>query len=271
MDRRQNAGRSGWRPLPGQTRDQMEHTYTERARLEHRIGRPLPANDSASIANLNDVPEALVAETRMLGHRTLASDLIFYYTTFDCWPYVRSFVKDVVFGTESPKYWRRGGVLVPATSLCDQLCLSRSALLEPIGGHAGVRIVPRLAAWAAGDSSVGAPARPRPEADYRSISPPGALDFTEPDLEPMPDVAVGVRRWIAGRLACCLKGGAPTSIEELFVISPYQLPPTDRWSQDAGIAVAALLREFREIAPEPGAIPGFRAPDEWYRDSWRTL
>jgi len=103
--------------------------------------------------------------------------------------------------------------------------------------------------------------------DYRSARPPGTADLNDPDLEPMPDLTVGVRRWIAGRLACCLKGGAPTSIEELFVISPYVLPPTDRWSQDAGIAVAALLREFREIAPEPGSIPGFRAPDEGYRDS----
>jgi hypothetical protein len=35
----------------------MGITYAKRARLEHRIGRPLPADDSASIANLNDVPE----------------------------------------------------------------------------------------------------------------------------------------------------------------------------------------------------------------------
>jgi hypothetical protein len=62
------------------------------------------------------VPEALVAEARMLGHRTLAHDLLYYYTTFDCWPYVRSFVQYVVFGTESPQLWRRGGVLVPAAS-----------------------------------------------------------------------------------------------------------------------------------------------------------
>jgi hypothetical protein len=238
-------------------------TGSDRARLEYRIGRSLSPDDVGSIGNLNEVPEALVAEARKLGHRSRAYDLLYYYTTFDCWPYVSGFIQDVVFGTKSPRLWRRGGVLVPATSLCDQLCQSRSALLAPIGGHAEVRIVPRPF----GDSSVGAPARPRPEADYRSTSPPGASDFANPVLEPMPDLAVGVRRWIAGRLAWCLKGGAPTSIEELFAISPYELPPTDRWSQDAGIAVAALLREFREIVPEPGAIPGFRAPDEWYRDS----
>ena len=32
------------------------------------------------------------------------------------------------------------------------------------------------------------------------------------------------------------------------------------------IAVAALLREFRDLPPEGGTIPGFRAPDDWFRD-----
>ena len=204
------------------------------AKLEHRIGRPLSPDDLGSIANLNEVPEALVAEARKLGHRSRAYDPLHYYTTFDCWPYVRSFVQDVVVGIKSPQRWRRGGVLVPDTSLRDQLCLSRSALLAPIGGHAEVRIVPRPF----GDNSVGAPARPWPEADYRSTSPPGASHFSNPAIEPMPDLAVGVRRWIAGRLAWCLKGGAPTSIEGLFAISPCELPSTDRWSQDARVAVA---------------------------------
>jgi hypothetical protein len=240
---------------------------SEWARLERRIGRSLPSADRASIANLNDIPETLVAEARKLGHRSAAHDLLSYYTTLDNLRYLRGFVQDVVFGTDSPKRWRRGGVLVADTSLWDQLCLSRPALLAPIGGHADVRIAPRLSAWEAGSSWVGAPGRPWPEADYRSSSPPGAADLTNPQLEPMPDLAVGVRRWIAGRLARCLNGGMPKSIEQLLAISPYRLPPTDQWSEDAGIAVAALLREFQDFAPGHSAIPGFRAPDDWFREA----
>jgi hypothetical protein len=234
------------------------------AELERRIGRSLSPADQASIGNLNEMPEALVAEARKLGRPSAAYDLLAYYTTFDCHDYLRGFVKDVVFGADCPKRWRRGGVLVPDPSLQDQLCLSRSALLAPIGGHADVRIVPHLPAWEAGVSCVGAPAHPWPEADYRSTSPPGASNHGDPDLEPMPNPAVGIRRWIAGRLARCLKGGAPKSIEELFAISPCKLPPMDQWSQDAGIAVAVLLREFRDYGSELGAIPGFRPPDRWF-------
>jgi hypothetical protein len=174
---------------------------SERARLEQRIGRPLSLADLGSISNLNDVPSALVAEARMLGHRSLAHDLLAYYSTLDGLPYLRAFVKDVVFGKVSAQCWRRGDAIVPAPSLRDQLCLSRSEQLAPIGGHADMRVVPNLPAWEAGVSWVGAPARPRPEADYRTTAPPDAVDLAAPELEPMPDLAVGVRRWIGGRLA----------------------------------------------------------------------
>jgi hypothetical protein len=41
----------------------------------------------------------------------------------------------------------------------------------------------------------------------------------------------------------------------------------EQWSQDARIATAALLCEFNEFGPEDGRIPGFRAPDGWFKDT----
>jgi hypothetical protein len=235
--------------------------------LERKIGRPLLPADRRSIADLNDIPEALIAEARKL-HPFDARDLLAYYTMPEDRTYLRDFVENVVFGTQSARRWRRGGVLVPAVSLDDQLRLSRAAILGPLGGPCEVRIVPRLSSWRAGTSREGAPARPWPERNYRSPFPPAATShLSEPDLEPMPDLAVGIRRWIAGRLARSLKGGAPTSIEELFATAPYELLPIEQWSEDARIATAALLREFKAFGPEDGRIPGFRAPDEWFKDA----
>jgi len=232
------------------------------ADLERRIGRLLSPADRDSIANLNDVPDALIAEARKL-HPFVARDLLAYYTTSSNRPHLRRFLEDVVFGTESVKLWERGGVLVPDVSLGDLLCKSRIVLLAPIGSRSDVRIVPRLASWQSGSQWEGAPARPWPEKNYQSHDVPGTVSLIKPELEPMPNLAVGIRRWIAGRLAGCLKGSKPKSIEGLFAVSPVEL---DLWSQDARVAAAALIREFREFG-EDGRVPGFRAPDEWFGDS----
>ncbi len=155
-------------------------------------------------------------------------------------------------------------MLVPAPSLKDQLCLTREALLAPIGGYPGMRIVPDLASWASGTSWVGAPAKTRADADYRSSAPKGTVNLVRPKLEVAPDIAITVRRWIAARIARCLAPGKPKTIDSLLA-SDALLPHVDQWSEDARIAVAALLREFRELAPSEEGIPGFRGPDAWYR------
>jgi hypothetical protein len=233
--------------------------------LERQIGRPLSPADCASIADLNDVPDALIAEARKL-HPFVARDLLAYYTTPQNRRHLRPFVEDVVFGTKSVKAWRRGAVLVPDFSLGDLLCKSWPALLEPIGGHSDVRIVPKLADWQVGVPSVGAPARPWPEKNYQSDDPPRTISLVAPDLEPIPDLAIGIRRWIASRLARCLKDRRPRSIEEFLVALPAQLRSAESWSQDARAAAPGLLREFREFGEEEGRVPGFRGPDEWYAD-----
>jgi hypothetical protein len=238
---------------------------SELSDLERQIGRPLSPADRASIADLNDVPDALIAEARKL-HPFVARDLLAYYTTPHNRLHLRPFIEDVVFGTRPVKLWRRGAVLVPDVSPGDLLCKSWPTLLEPIGGHSDLRIVPVFARWQVGVQWVGAPARPWPEKNYQSDDPPRTISLVAPALEPIPDLAIGIRRWIASRLARFLKGSRPRSIEELVAVLPAQLPPVERWSQDAEAAASALLREFREFGEEDGRVPGFRGPDEWFAD-----
>ena len=244
---------------------EFDLTTSELPDLEHQIGRPLSPADRASIDDLNDVPDALIAEARKL-HPFVARDLLSYYTTPRNRRHLRPFIEDVVFGTKPVKLWRRGAILVPDVTLADLLCKSRPALLEPIGGHSDVRIVRNLPDWQVGVQSVGAPARPWPEKNYQNDDPPGTLSLIDRELEPIPDLAIGIRRWIASRLARNLRGSRPRSIEELFAVSPAPLPPGERWSQDARAAASALLREFREFSEEDGRVPGFRGPDEWFTD-----
>jgi hypothetical protein len=232
--------------------------------LEAALGRVLSPADRGSIPNLNEMPEELIAVARRLESRSLVRQLIEYYGGLRCRPYLADFIEKVIIGKESPKLWRRGDILVPAPSLATQLGLKRDVLLAPIGGYHDVRIRPDFDSWKAGTSWIGAPAKARPDADYRSTAPEGTVNVVSAELEQAPDVAITVRRWIASRIARCLVPGERPTIEGLFASVP-SLPAVEQWSEDARIAVAALLREFGELPPLEGEIPGFRGPDSWYR------
>ena len=229
--------------------------------LERRLGRRLPSEAGGSIASLNDLPEELIEEARRLDSAPLARMLLGYYVPSDSRSYLKNFIEDVVDGGQPAKSWRRGGVLVPAQSLADQLTEPREVLLGPIGGFAGLRTIPRLESWSAGTSWIGAPARPWPEADYRSSTPSGAALLSSPRLEPAQDEAVTVRRWIAARLARSLGGASPGSVEAMLGPS---FPPEPLWSPDARAAAAGLAREHRTMGPPKEEIPGFRGPDSWF-------
>ena len=234
----------------------------DRIDLERLLNHPLPQAGESRVASLNEVPEALVEEARRLGTPLLARSLLTYYTSAEDRPFLKNFLDDVVFGKHSPAQWRRGGVLVPALSLTDQLCLSRDALLALIGGYAGLRVVPQLASWQAGTSWVGAPARPFPEANYRTVTPAGAARLAAQARLEAADLVVTLRRWIAARLARVVAPRTPGSLDELFEAS--SLASIDQWSEDARRGVGAVLREFREMGPADQAIPGFRGPDSWF-------
>jgi hypothetical protein len=232
--------------------------------IERKLGRRLLPADRGRISNLNEVPAVMVEQARALGSVLLAESLLAYITSTECHPFLKRYVQDVIFGKASPQTWRRGRILVPSLSLEEQLCRETTEILAPIGREFRVRIIPRLEAWQAGVSWVGAPAKPDPNADYRSPVPDGAASLGTAGTEPVAEPYVALRRWIAGRLASELHAsgriGSVTDISELAA----GLPPPDRWSRDALIAARALLREFRELVPSEAEIPGFRGPDIWY-------
>lgn len=232
--------------------------------LESALGRALPPGDRGSVASLNDLPEDVVEQAKSLLSVRLVRQLLEYYCGLQCRPYLPDFIEKVIAGHAPANRWRRVDGLVPAQSLSAQLCLDREALLAPLGGYSGMRIVPDQASWKAGTSWVGAPVRSRRDADYRSAAPQDAVSVVSPAIEAAPDEDVTVRRWIASRIARCMAAGDPPGVQALFSAVP-SLPGVDQWSQDARIALAALLREFRDLPADEHAIPGFRGPDEWYR------
>jgi hypothetical protein len=233
--------------------------------LQEKLGRPLSAEQRASISHLNDVSVDLVAEAKRLNDPDLAEALIAYYLTPGHRRFIGPYVQDVVVGTTPPQRWRRGGVLVPDFNLGDQLTLDQRDLLAPIGNQFDVRITPRLADWIAGVSWVGSPARPQPDADYLTPLSPRTVSILDPPLEPVTDKTVAIRRWTASRLAAVLQSvGQLDSIGELSTMD-VNLPPYERWLPDGRAALEALRRERGTLAREATGIPGFQGPDDWYR------
>lgn len=229
--------------------------------IETRLGRRIDPRDEGSITNLNAVPESLVREARSIGNILLANELLRFYTSPECHGRLRSFVQQVVFGDAAPQSWRRGRTLVPSFSMEQQIVLPRSELLAPVGGDFELRIVPRAADWQAGVEWVGAPARPDPDADYRSTRPENSADLDDAEVEAVVNPDLTIRRWIAARIARVLEARGRLR-EDADLTQDF--PARARWTEDALAAGEALLRELRDPALPPG-IPGFRGPDEWYR------
>lgn len=238
------------------------------SQLERWIGRKLPPEEAGTISDLNRMPAALIEEARKHGS-LVGGMLLAHYVTVKNLPYLNGFIEQVVEGGKPVETWRRGAVIVPETSLEDQLTLSLEEMLGWIGGPTDMRLVPRYSAWKGGSSEGGAPARELPDRTYLSPHIPKVVSFSAgAKIEKISNLPVAMRRWIAARIASCMKGdGVPQTVSELFNRLPDQ-PPMDQWSEDARIAAAAVVREFHEFgAAAEGAIPGFRGPDEYYQAS----
>jgi hypothetical protein len=235
------------------------------SQLEAVLGHALAPEAHESVASLNELPDDVIQTARRLPSPMLKRQWLEYHCGAACRPWLSSFIVAVIEGGERADAWNREVGLVPAPSLADQLRLDRAALLAPIGGFHGQRVVPDRGSWESGTSWIGAPVFARRDADYRDPTPEGATDLIKPVVESVQDEDVTVRRWIASRLARCVAASALTDVETLFAATPA-LPAFHAWSADARIALSALLRETRECPQDDATIPGFRGPDAWYRD-----
>jgi hypothetical protein len=216
------------------------------------------------IANLNHVPTSLLKEARAQADSDGVQAFLMARTSPECWDYLVPFIEDVVLGDQAAASWMVGQVVVPDFSLQDQLTLTRSALLAPIGGAFTHRIIPTLDDWRSNASWIGAPALVLPNADYRFRVPTQAIGMGNAATEDVTNATVVLRRWIAVRLAQVVKDRTPAQSLEQLVATLTDVPAIAEWSEDATRATSALVREYQELGENSNAIPGMRGSDDWY-------
>jgi hypothetical protein len=216
------------------------------------------------IANLNHVPASLLEEARTQVDAGEVQSFLMARTSPECWDYLVPFIEDVVLGHQAAGSWMVGQVLVPDFSLRDQLTLTRSALLAPIGGAFTHRIIPTVDDWRSNASWLGAPALVLPDADYRFPVPAQAIGMGNAATEHVTSATVALRRWIAVRLAQVVKDRTPAQSLEQLVATLTDVPAIGEWTEDATRATRALVREYQELGESSNAIPGMRGSDDWY-------
>jgi hypothetical protein len=223
-----------------------------------------------TVRNLNEISDEMLAHLRATNNVIAARLMLSLYVEPSIKPYVWEFVLAVVFGDRSPREWRRGVVLAPSWSLANMLVVRPDQLLAPIvfeGFPIDCRFPPIRREWEQGVDVVGAPAVRRPDIDYTWKAGPhlsgGPIGS---ETEPLGDLDVAVRRWIAARLAMWLRTQdallTVASAEEMYRIA--EVDPA-RVTDTAACAAAGLLAERPLWAASPDGVPGFVGPDEFYR------
>ena len=91
-------------------------------------------------------------------------------------------------------------MLAPDVGLADLVTTPHREFLAPLGTAPSVYVAPREEDFHQRLPWLGAPSCAQPDADYRSRFPPGAVGLTQLKTQPIQDLSVTVRRWIAARL-----------------------------------------------------------------------
>lgn len=178
---------------------------------------------------------------------------------------VADFLAEVVAGGADVKTWRiRDVICVMDISMPWLTGLSLEQLEKVMGavdGSKWYRLRPGRDHW---DSFpfCGAPGVLVENAPYwwRSPDSTNFNDVSKEDLEPVEDLLVGLRRWIASRIAWEVRG-QPLAASVEGVISQLRASPPSR---DARAAIEGLLRETTSFGNHD-SVPGFRGPDALYR------
>lgn len=227
--------------------------------------------DLHSVKDLSAAPAELIATARSLaGFQRHA--FLFERVDAENHPYLDAFIRDVIVGGEDPAQWMRCRLLLPFMDLPGlvvtplRVVLSRLQAIEAAGW---LRIVPDYAEWKSGSDHIGAPACRRDDVPYNWRPPDGIASVAPSALptEPVDNVVVAGRRWIASRLAraCGPRLQTLTTTNDVFASVGME---SERASPDAQAAAQGLLAEQAEEA-EGGLtrVPGFAAPDPYYLDA----
>jgi hypothetical protein len=231
-----------------------------------RIGEMPEAAKLRQLDSLNDIPDAvLVVARRLSPKRRIMSFLSAYLRdeTDDMW--LSWFADDVVHGEVAAPDWKRGRILVRDISFTDQMRLPRAQLLAFVGEAPALRATPTSSPWNVSAYLVGAPLLAQPNADYRTPMPEGAVRLTSLETEPIGDVDVAVRRWIAVRIAAVTTKKLGMDFTTA-AIAAAEYAPLSAWTPDAHAAVRGLVRESQHLPADHPAPPGFRGLDAWFRD-----
>ena len=229
--------------------------------LTAALERAPVAEDEGRFGNLNALPASIIETARRVSPE-LKGALLRWLTPTEQSGWIDLFVSVVVDGGADPATFMRGAMLyvdVSTQRLCEQ---PLDEVWRPLGALPHLTIVPTMPSWEAANHSCGAPALYRPEMRYTDQPPTGVLRLVRtPPTEPIRDLRVAGRRYLASRLARVAHARHEldaridaTVVQRLLTIGAL--------SHDAQKAIAGLARE--QAGTRLG-VPGFAGPDEWYR------
>jgi len=240
------------------------------AEIERILGRRLDPRDRGSVDDLNRFPAKWIEAARGLP-TLLRLVLLRYYTNSREHAILPVFNEQVVENRRPVETWLQGRILVPAFTPKRLVQMERDevvAPLQPSANERWFRLKPRREYWDAREFLTGAPAVLRPDLNYRYSPPADVSDLTLRDdqTEPVADLTVAVRRWIASGLAGAAAAGGLLNTRDGEQLIRKCYPEASRISGDAIVASRALVRELDSLPEDEHTVPGFRGPDEWYSE-----
>jgi hypothetical protein len=222
-----------------------------------------------TVQDLNKFPVHLIEVARRLSG-VLRYAFLSHYTNAEALRFLPKFMDDVVERGEPIETWLRGRILVPSFTTIFLVQMSVEEIIRPLNptqNEQWHRLRPQHLYWEAGEVMTGAPALLRPEIDYR-YSPPShvlSLGVKGAELDPIADVFIAVRRWIASNLAYAARKRNLLTLRDPRELIHGCFRDIGEISDDAVIAAQALIRELETFPDYGEKVPGFIGPDQWFR------
>ncbi|HTF97300.1 MAG TPA: hypothetical protein VL995_14275 [Cellvibrio sp.] len=244
-----------------------EHFSEKIIEIEHILGVELDKKLAGTVSNLNEIPSHIILECNKLKNPYHVECLIRFYVTDDNEKYLRQFVHTVIFQKRDHKNWKKGRILLPDTSLKDQLEKSLSEIYQKVDVLFDLIVSPQYVPWEQGVNTLGSFAVVESMATYKSPLVPGFIstDISNEHLITVsPDKKqIWFRRWIASRIARYLHRNQKLQIfNDASVLS--EISPQHEWTPDAIIAFKGLLKERDLNLWNDKNIPGYVGDDSIY-------
>lgn len=218
------------------------------------------------ITDLNEVPQSLIEEARKVIPKISKVRFFMYLVIPSDQDYIPHFVNDCVEKSNSPKTWLRGRILMPSTSLEDQLTKTRDEILSGINDQVTHYLPAEYEGWKQGCSFEGAPVKLEQDSTYRSLVPKGMAAMSIQKIIPIAQVnnTAMYRRWIAQRIARCIDLHKIALKPDEILKKTRELVPEKKWNDDVHFALKGLSAEAQQGLIKEGVVPGFILPDEFY-------